>query len=89
MNIAHSGYGGLTIIQIDDEMRIIDNDLNVYDTFCVDNPFLDPMEIIKSFVRHTLEYYKNCEWKQFMTLELRLFAKSDFVKETLEYVREN
>lgn len=88
MTVVHSGYGGLSILAIDSEMRIVDNDLNVYDTFETDSAFLDPLEIIKSFIKRTIEYYKDCKWKQFMRLELKAFAQSNFVRETIRYVRE-
>lgn len=85
MEVAYSGINGLTILTIDSEIKIVDDELNVYSRFDMDNPFFDPKDVIVKFVRNTVLYFKDCVFKQFMILALKQFASSEFVKQYREY----
>lgn len=88
MNIVYSGISGLSIIQIDSEIVIVDNELNIYDKVDIDNPFVEPKEIAQRFIKATKVYFKDFKFKQFETLAYKLFAESGFMKETIRAQKE-
>lgn len=87
MEVAYSEIVGLSILTIDSEIKIVDNELNVYGEFDMDNPFFDPKDVIVDFVRHTISYFESGMLKRFMILALKSFASSEFVKQYREYAK--
>lgn len=85
--IFDGSMSGLSILATDSAVKIIDNDLNVYDTWDMDDAFVSITDIPKRFVDATLKYYKDLKYKQFMTLSLKSFARY-FKKEYLEYQKQ-
>lgn len=74
MTVEFSGTHGLSIIVCGDTTKIVDDDLNVYDSWDVFDPFVDLNETICRFVKKTLDYFKDIPWPQFRTLALKQFA---------------
>lgn len=74
MTVEFSGTHGLSIIVCGDTTKVVDDDLNVYDSWDVFDPFIDFNETICRFVKATLKYFEGIKWPQFRILALKQFA---------------
>lgn len=89
MTIAYSGITGLSIVAIDEDLVIVDNDLKVYDKISVDTCWFEPKDIMRAFIKATKNYFKNFKFKQFEALAYKQFATSEFVKQLIEEEKKN
>lgn len=91
LEIAYTGFYGLSILNDPSQalLKIVDDDLKVYKELSYDDPFYEPVEIIQEFVKATNVYYKDSMYPQFKQKALEDFSKSQFVKDTAKYQKEN
>lgn len=88
MNVAYSSISGLSIIAIEERLLIVDNDLKIYHEESVDDFAFDIKEFVKEFIKQTFNYFKDCMFLQFRTLAFKDFAKSEFMKQVREELKE-
>lgn len=89
MTILFTGINCLSVIQIEEQVVIVDNDLEVYDRVSLDDPFLRPKEILRKYVKATKKHFKNFMFKQFEALAYKQFATSEFCKQVIEEEKKN
>lgn len=78
MTVVFSGIEGLTILEINGEIKIVDNDLQVYDSWDACDPFVDENECHERFIKATEKYYEGTPYPQFKELALKEY--NEFIK---------